>query len=217
MSDEPRCYAILPAAGRSRRMGQPKLLLPWPMPNKCDVEPSVATLIDHVLQVWTSSRVDEIVVIVRSDDQALLKACLRWKVSIVQPEMAPSDMKESVQHGLRYLQKINPGNQDCCFVAPADIPTLSANVIDRLIDTDSGGSTIVVPSYGGRSGHPVRLPWLLADEILALRENEGVDRVVARHPKIVLEFPAEVLEDDIDTPEEYQSALKSAFKRNNGS
>ena len=202
-------------------MGRPKLLLPWPISNpwpvskKCDVEPSVATLIDHVLQVWTSSRVDEIIVIVRGDDPALLKACQRWKVSIVQPEIAPIDMKESVQHGLRYLQKFNPGNQDCCFVAPADLPNLSAHVIDRLIDTDPGRSTIVVPSFGGRLGHPVRLPWLLSNEILSLREDEGVDRVVARHPKIVLEFPAEEWEDDIDTPEEYQSALKSAFKRNN--
>ena len=196
-------------------MGQPKLLLPWPTNKGGGVKPSVATLIDHVLQVWTSSRVDEIVVIVRSDDQALLNACLQWKVSIVQPEIAPSDMKESVQHGFRFLQKRDPGIRDCCFVAPADLPTLSATVIDRLIDTDSGGSTIVVPSFGGRSGHPIRLPWLLSNEILSLGENAGVNQVVARHPKILVEFPAREWEEDIDTPEEYRAALKSAFKNSN--
>ena len=42
-----RFFGLIPAAGRSRRMGQHKLMLPW----------HDARIIDRVLQAWTSSRV----------------------------------------------------------------------------------------------------------------------------------------------------------------
>ena len=54
-----RTFAIVPAAGHSRRMGQAKLLLPW----------AVGTVIDSVLQAWTTSSVDRTYIVVRAADQ----------------------------------------------------------------------------------------------------------------------------------------------------
>ena len=42
-----RAFAIVPAAGRSTRMGRPKLLLPW----------SDGSMIESQLRAWRASRV----------------------------------------------------------------------------------------------------------------------------------------------------------------
>ena len=201
-------------------MGQPKLLLPWPKDGSDSSSPqsdavgiSNSRVIDQVLHAWTCSRADEVVVIVRHDDQELRDACSRWKVSIVQPEIAPGDMKESVQQGLRYLQKYRPNSIDRFFVAPADTPTISSAIINHLVDMTADQETIVVPTFAGRSGHPVLLPWGLSQEIFALGENEGVDQVVSRHPQMMVEFGADERVGDVDTPDEYEAAFQLAQKR----
>jgi molybdenum cofactor cytidylyltransferase len=195
-----QCYAIVPAAGRSQRMGQPKLLLPW----------SHGKLIDQVLEAWTSSRVSHVVVVVRRDDPELCRACERWPVVVVRPEDPPGDMKASVQIGLRYLEsQFQPTANDRCFIAPADLPTLTSKIIDRLIDTESDFSSIVVPQFGDRQGHPALVPWEITGEIFQLAEDEGVDRVVQRHKKTAVPFAPEDAINDVDTPEEYQRALQS--------
>ena len=50
-----RSFAIIPACGRSVRMGTPKLLMPW----------KDSTVIEAVLAAWEQSQIDEIVVVVR--------------------------------------------------------------------------------------------------------------------------------------------------------
>ena len=203
-------------------MGQPKLLLPWPnefgdipLPHPDVNGIPTSRVIDHVLYAWTCSHVDEVVVIVRNDDRELRDACLRWKVSLVQPEIAPVDMKGSVQHGLRYLQKQRPNSIDRFFVAPTDTPTISSAIINRLADVTVDQDTIVVPSFAGRSGHPVLLPWGLSQEIFTLGENVGVDQVVSRHPQMMVEFGEDERVGDVDTPDEYQAAFQIAQRRRN--
>ena len=88
-----RSFAILPAAGRSARMGSHKLLLPW----------QGRTLIDHVLDVWKASEVTCTVIVVRADDTRLIDVCRRHDVHLVLPELAPAEMKISVQLALRHI------------------------------------------------------------------------------------------------------------------
>jgi molybdenum cofactor cytidylyltransferase len=188
-------------------MGQPKLLLPW----------RNGKLIDQVLKAWTSSRVDHVVVVVRRDDPELSRACERWSVSIVQPEDPPGDMKASIGIGLRHLEsQFQPTANDRCFIAPADLPTLTSKTINRLIDTESDSSTIVVPRFGDRQGHPVLLPWEITSEIFQLADDEGVDRVIQRHQKTAVPFATEEAINDVDTPDEYQRALQSGDHSHHG-
>ena len=57
----PRSFALIPAAGHSLRMGQPKLLMP------VEGRP----LILHMLAAWQASKVERVVVVVRPDDEQL--------------------------------------------------------------------------------------------------------------------------------------------------
>ena len=191
-------YAIIPAAGRSRRMGKPKLLLPW----------GKRTLIDQVLNVWTASVVAKIIVVVRSDDDDLTKACRRWPVELVRPETDPRDMKASVQIGLRHLEEqLHPASDDRCFIAPADLPGLRTDVINRLAESEVDSSTITVPVFGDRQGHPVLFPWPITRCVFDLAEDEGIDRLIDHSRKRTVSFPDGDYFGDLDTAEEYRRSL----------
>jgi molybdenum cofactor cytidylyltransferase len=200
------CYAIIPAAGRSQRMGQAKLLLPWPT----DDRPN-GTLIDSVLSAWTSSCVTGVVVVVRADDEHLAATCRKWPVTLLQPETPPADMKASVQFAIQRMNGLfHPKPTSRCFVAPADLPTLTHRIIDRLAATPYEGEHIVVPAFGERQGHPALLPWSMMSEVLTLSDDQGIDQIVKRHNKKMISFPAADLVDDLDTPDEYKAARRAA-------
>ena len=200
MNESGKCYAIIPAAGHSRRMGKPKLLLPW----------HDKTVMDQVLNAWTSSGVTETVVVIRPDDVELQRVCAGWPVTIVRPPTPPADMKASVQIGLQFLnQNREPTPADHCFIAPADLPTLERSMIDRLLAARCDRSTVTVPHFGDRPGHPLLLPWPLTKEIFALAADEGVNSLLARLPQQQVNFPAAARVTDVDTPAEYQTAFKA--------
>lgn len=203
MSSSRRTFAIVPAAGVSRRMGCPKLLLPWPTGMNPD-----GRIIDQVLRAWTSSRVTATVVVVRMTDKALVKACQAWPVELLCATPPPRDMKASIQLALDSLQaKFQPQPMDRCFIAPADLPGLHAALIDQLISAPSESSEIVVPLFGDKVGHPALLPWRIVQEVQQLGEDEGMNRITERHSQRRVRFDATLRVDDVDTVAEYEFAL----------
>lgn len=193
-----KSYAIIPAAGRSTRMRQPKLLLP------IDGEPLIA----HVLRAWTESTVTETLLVARRDDTALREACRNWSVHVVTPAQDPVDMKQSVQIGLREIEsRWQPDASDRCLIAPADLPDLCVSIIDRLLATRAGDRQIVVPRFGSRPGHPILLPWALTEEIHRLPADQGIDVLVRQHPVLFVDFDEHLRLRDLDTPEDYAALL----------
>jgi len=190
-------YAILPAAGRSLRMGQSKLLLPW----------GEATIIETVLAAWQSSRVDRIYVVTHPDDAELAAICRRAGANVAAADVPPPDMKASIQLALETVRrKEAPTERDAWLVAPADIPQLSPRLVDRLLDAhDPLNPHILVPVCGPQRGHPVLFPWRLAEAVARLAPNQGLNALVDRNPIRQVECPPEEATwADIDTPEEYR-------------
>ena len=175
-------------------MGCQKLLLPW----------GNARVVDRVLSVWTRSRVDEVLIVVRNDDRELREACADWPVRVVIPEVDPPDMKASIQSALETLKEDAPDERDHCLIAPADLPTLSVDLIDSLIEATRDEDRILVPRFGGRQGHPIVVPWAMHARIASLAENEGLNTLVDQCGPRMIDFPASLRPTDIDTPQEYE-------------
>jgi molybdenum cofactor cytidylyltransferase len=197
----PRFFAIVPAAGQSSRMGEPKLLLPLAG------EPLMA----RVLRAWQASAVDHVIAVVRPGDERLAEIVRAAGVELVIPAAPPPDMKASIQAALRHIETQHaPTAEDAFLVAPADMPRLSSSVTDALLRGQVAGERqILVPTIAGRRGHPVLFPWTLAAHVHALAGHEGLDALVRRHqPRAVLcdGLPAGDASSfvDIDTPEDYQ-------------
>jgi len=188
-------YAIIPAAGRSVRMGRHKLLLPW----------GEATIIEHVLAAWQESRVTRVVVVVRPGDERLRELCARSRVEVVVPEVAPSEMRVSVQLGLEYVrQRYAPRDHDAWLLAPADMPGISPRLIDEVLDAyEPSSPSIWLPTWGPQRGHPVVFPWSVASQVSQLAESEGINALLGRHPVRTVECEDPESLKDVDTPEDY--------------
>lgn len=191
-----RSFAVIPAAGHSRRMGRPKLLLPW----------RDSVLIEHVLTQWKAGGVDHITVVCRREDRELIACCSQANATVVAPSEPLPEMKHSVAAGLAEIEtKFQPVSGDVWLLAPGDLPGLSAAVIRRLRSAHRPDSpSILAPTWRGQRGHPVLFPWSTAVEVAALGENQGVNVLLQRHPVRAVAFGREGVPADVDTPEDYR-------------
>ena len=192
----PRYFAIVPAAGRSARMGAPKLLLPW----------KHGTLIEQVLAAWRASRVAKTFVVVHPADVTLADVCRRAGAEVVVPDDPPPDMKASVRHALAWIAAQHaPQESDAWLLAPADMPRLSAALIDTVVAAhDPAAPRVVLAASGGRRGHPVLFPWALAAEVPRLGPHEGLNALVGRNTVVEISWSDDSPLLDIDNPEDYR-------------
>ena len=181
-------------------MGQSKLLLPW----------GAATLIEHVIHVWRSSQVSQVLVVVHPDDQELDELAAAAGATVVRPATPPPEMKDSVLAALCQIElEFRPTANDAWLLAPADLPGLTSAVIDRLLTsyeqlaTTSPTPPIVAAAQDGRLRHPVLFPWRLAAEVEQLTSQQGLDTIVGRHRVEMVELAGVMQFDDLDTPADY--------------
>jgi molybdenum cofactor cytidylyltransferase len=153
------------------------------------------------------------IVVVRPDDEPLRAAVVTGGAIPLQPEVAPAEMRHSIEYALRYLQnQFQPGPDDGWLRAPADHPLLDAAVLDRLIAAwRDGPGRIFIPVYCGRRGHPTILPFRLAAEVFDLPPDSGLNWLLKTHAgqieQINVNSPGVV--SDLDTPDDYERLLKS--------
>ena len=209
--------AILPAAGRSMRVGRPKLLLPW----------GRTTLVEHVLATWRASQVEHVIVVTHPDDQELADICNAAGADVVRAEHPPADMKASVRLGLAYArQKYQPCPDDAWLLAPADMPLIETVVIDELLRQHATAPAKVhIPTFDGRRGHPIVLPWNLASEVLGteanagalpLPEGRGIDALLALAPSVEVAVTSSGILEDVDTRQDYERLLRQDRPNDSG-
>jgi molybdenum cofactor cytidylyltransferase len=193
-----RVFAVVPAAGFSRRMGQPKLLLPL------KGRPVIARVLEALLQ----GGADAVYVLSRSDDLELQQLVKGDKVFSVVTNEPTADMRASVELLLRQVGlEQRPRAEDAWLLAPADHPVLNAGVVASLIEAwRAAPRGIVVPTHAGRRGHPTLFGWPFAEPVATIPPNEGLNRLLRDAPdqvrEISVDFP-EILQ-DLDTPDDYE-------------
>jgi molybdenum cofactor cytidylyltransferase len=118
-------------------------------------------------------------------------------------------MRASVAFALGEIRRLfSPYTRDAWLAAPADLPRLSAAVIDRLIEEhrrDPSGA--LVPTVQQRRGHPVLFPWNWATRVRQLGAEEGLNSLLreGRTQEVDCSDLIQAVElNDVDTPEDYQ-------------
>jgi len=190
-------WAIVLAAGESRRMGTQKLLLPF----------GEATVIESVVRTALASHVDRALAVLGSDREAVRAKLEPYGVDFAVNEDFATGMLSSVQAGFKAL----PADAEAAVVMLGDQPFLPARVVDTVIEAYRAcGKGIVLPVFRGRRGHPVLVDLKYRDEILALDPGDGLRRLIRAHAEDI--FEAEVddvnILRDLDVPEDYANELK---------
>jgi len=188
--------AVVLAAGESKRMGVPKLLLPYRQ----------TTIIETVLAGVTASRVDATLVVLGSGRRPIREKIRRFPVSVAVNTRFREGMLSSIQKGIASL----PDRPGAALIVLGDQPDISPPVIDALVKAwEEGQKGIVVPVFSGRRGHPLLLDLKYRREVEDLTPETGLRGLLQAHPDDVLEVglsDARILV-DIDTPEDYRKAL----------
>lgn len=190
--------AVVLAAGKSERMGRPKMLLPF----------GRRTLIETVLAGVRKSRVDDAVVVLGAHREAVESIVARAGFRAVFNENFEAGMLSSVLRGLREI----PAAALAFLIVLGDQPFPPSTVIDRLIAArERTGKGIVLPVHGGRRGHPVLIDMRYRDEVTSLDPSVGLRQLLRGHPDDVLEVPVRTpaVLADIDRPGDYRKALAS--------
>jgi len=195
---------LVPAAGKSQRMGADKLLLPV----------AGRALIEHVLFAAQSSAIDETVVVVRNESTKLISLLKNWDVRVLRLAKPTADMRETVAAGLEFAAATwQPKNLEAFVLMPADQAHIKPETIDALINAfrrPSNSGLIVVPTARGRRGHPTLFAWELVQDVGNIPSGRGLDFLLELYAGKVRECAIDddhVLS-DIDTPTDYKDVSK---------
>jgi molybdenum cofactor cytidylyltransferase len=169
------------------------------------------TVIDRVLASWRDSAVTRVVVVVRADDALLGERCIAAGVDVVVAETAPRDMKASVQLALRHVAtRYSPRPNDAWLLAPADLPRLPAAAIDVVLGAyDSDRPSPVAPAFEGQRGHPLLMPWALAQRVDALTDDMGINALLQGTFVREVAWGDDSILRDVDTPGDFARLLES--------
>lgn len=197
-------FAVVPAAGLSRRMGEPKLTLPL----------GSQTVIERVVTALRDGGFQPVVVVAPGQNRL---ASLVEKASALRLELPhpTTHMRQTVQFALDYLLRcFSCPPESPWLLVPADHPCLDGDLIRELAATFSNHPeySIAVPVYKGRRGHPTLIRWHHHDLISRFDPELGLNVYLRQHPAETLEISVnnpDVLI-DLDTPADYHQ-LKQRF------
>jgi molybdenum cofactor cytidylyltransferase len=198
-----RTFAIIPAAGKSQRMGMPKLTLPL----------GGSTIIEHTMRSLAKAKVEEILVVVGPTSPELTKLTESSSTHVLRLEKETHDMRATVMAGLRHLDESqHPRPDDRVLLIPADHPTLDPEIVEQLqaARTASTWPTIIIPTFKGNRGHPVLFDWQHVANISNWPTELGLNSYFRTQLHVALEVPVDKpsILIDLDTPEDYARLLR---------
>jgi molybdenum cofactor cytidylyltransferase len=167
MSAPPRIVAIVPAAGRSRRMGADKQLL--------DVKGRPMLL--AVVESLAAAEVDGVIVVTRTPIAHALPSPSPTNVTVLCPEPECPEMIDSIRAGIAECQA--RGGLDAgagVLVCPADQPGITtADVEACLAAFRAAPQCIIIATHAGRRGHPIIFPAGLVDFVRSAACGAGLN------------------------------------------
>jgi molybdenum cofactor cytidylyltransferase len=186
--------AIILAAGQSRRMGQPKMLLPW----------GQLTVIEEVIKTFMGAGIEDILVVTGGTRELVEKVIEPYPVQkIYNSNYEAGEMLSSLQLGLRAL----PDRVQATLIGLGDQPQIQERTVRLVCEAyRESQSKLVVPSFQMRRGHPWLVATPLWNEVLKLEPPESPRDFLNRHATDIhyVEVDTSSILTDLDTPEDYQ-------------
>jgi molybdenum cofactor cytidylyltransferase len=186
---------VILAAGESKRMGQPKMLLRW----------GNLTVIEHVINTFLKAGLEDIVVVIGGAYEQVEKAINQYPIrKIHNKDYATGEMLSSLQCGIRALSD----QAQAVLIGLGDQPQIREESIRAICDVYKASTdTLIVPSFQMKRGHP----WLVArplwDDLLSVLPPKTPRDFLNDHSDQIHYANLDTLTilSDLDTPEDYQN------------
>lgn len=192
MASSERVFAVVLAAGMSKRLGRPKQLL------ELDGKP----LVTHVVERLIQSDVDGVVVVTGYHASEIELELRGYPVYQVFNQDFADGQASSIAAGVRAL----PSFVDAVVIVLADMPGMRPEVVSAVIDRwRQGQAPAVIARYVSGRGHPVLFDRRVFPELVALTGDEGGRSILTALEDRVVEVPIDrdAPPDDVDTEEDW--------------
>jgi molybdenum cofactor cytidylyltransferase len=195
--------AIILAAGRSTRMGEPNKLLA-----EIDGKPLVRIAAEQAL----ASRANPVIVVTGHQREQIEAALAGLDLRIVHNP----DFAQGLGTSLRAGVKAVPADTDGAVICLADMPQVSSDLIDQLIAAfdPEKGALVVVPTLDGKRGNPVLWSRRFFPDLMTIDGDVGARHFIAGYAEAVTEVPVtgDAAFLDVDTAETL-AAAKANIKK----
>jgi molybdenum cofactor cytidylyltransferase len=195
---------VILAAGASRRMGEPKLLLPW----------GGTSVLGHLLQRWKTLQAAQIAVVCAAGAQPLAGELERLGFP-GENRILNAVPNEGMFSSILCAAGWNGWNPELThwLISLGDQPHLGEGTLRELLDFGARNpDKICQPMRNGRRKHPVLLPGRFFAE---LKKTSARDLKVflVENAKDLSGFESddEGLDLDMDTPEDYERVKRMVF------
>jgi molybdenum cofactor cytidylyltransferase len=185
-------------------MGRPKLSLPL----------GESTVLQTVIETVRRAGIEHALVVVGPHVPELVPLAEAAGAHVLLLEYQTLDMRATIEHGLRWLEKrFHPKPDDCWLLIPADHPTVDESVVRRLLQArqEQPRHSIVIPTFHGKRGHPALIEWKHASGIRSMPASLGLNSYLREHAGETLEVESATgsVLNDLDTPEDYIQLLNA--------
>ena len=196
MKDRSKIWAVVLAAGESKRMQAPKLVLPF----------NGTTIIGSVLGAIRGAGIDNVMLVTGCWKEEVLNEAVEYKVRSCHNYNYRDGMLSSVQCGLKNL----PSDCHLAMICLGDQPLISSRTIEILSETALvEGEGIYLPLNEGRRGHPIIIGRNFFADVFGLDNKTGLKELLLKHPGKVREVQISEthVHIDIDTINDYNKIL----------
>jgi molybdenum cofactor cytidylyltransferase len=179
------------AAGGSKRLGQPKQLLPY----------GSATLLDHVLATARSCQFDQLLCVIGGEAEAVRGGVDLDGVEVVENSQFGEGCSSSIAAALGALD----ARCDVLVLMLGDQPGVTAEHVAALL-AGRGEASIAACSYADGRGHPLAFARRLFPELETLHGDKAVWKLLDHHADEAVDVPVGgAIPPDIDTWEDYRA------------
>jgi molybdenum cofactor cytidylyltransferase len=188
--------AILLAAGESKRMGEPKLLLPF----------GDGTVLSKTVDNVLACNVDEVIVVLGANAKTIKEVIADKPVKIIFNPEYERGMSTSLISGLKQVSH----RALRIMVALCDQPLIEKDTYNKLIkESTNSNKGITVPLYKARRGNPIIFAIRYKDEMMQLKGDVGGRELLERHPEDIYEVAVDSgsIYINLNTMDDYNSAL----------
>lgn len=160
-----KIFAVAPAGGSSSRFGSENKLL-----YKLNGKPILQYVIDSLIM----SKISATVIVSGCYKHVIEGISENKRILFTHNSNWQKGMGSSISEGVKYLLKKFDTRNSAIILLNADMPYISAEIIDMIIDSHlENKKLITVPLFKGIYGHPVIFDSSYIDKLLLLKGEIG--------------------------------------------
>jgi len=179
------------AAGGSKRLGQPKQLLPY----------GSATLLDHVLDTARSCRFDQLVCVIGGEADAVRAAVTLDGIEVVENRQFGEGCSSSIAAALGAAD----ARCEVLVLMLGDQPGVAAEHVAALL-AGRGDAPIAACGYADGRGHPLAFSRDLFPELQTLHGDKAVWKLLDRYEDDAVDVAMDgPIPRDVDTWDDYRA------------